>query len=108
MNCDFESMTTEELMKLVQEYEDQKNEFNQMQYALKIAMNSIYGAFCNVGFNYFNIEVAESITTQGRSLIQFGMESIDRYFCEMWHKDIELHNHRHSKTSLSQNTFRTK
>ena len=93
MNYNFESMTTEELMKLVQEFEDQKNEFNQMQYALKIAMNSIYGAFCNVGFNYFNIEVAESITTQGRSLIQFGMESIDRYFSEMWHKDIELHKH---------------
>lgn len=92
MEYDIENMSTEDLHILLGKLEDQRNEHNQLQYALKIAMNSIYGAFCNIGFNYFNIEAAEAITTQGRSLTKYGMACIDKYFTEMWHLDKELHN----------------
>lgn len=87
----YETMTLQELEKLAESIENKMNETNQMQYALKIAMNSIYGAFCNEGFNYFQIDVAESITTEGRGLCQHGEMLLNHYFKNLWHKDFELH-----------------
>lgn len=44
--------------------------FDTLQMALKIAMNSLYGALANVHFPLFNRDIAASITGNGRIFIQ--------------------------------------
>ena len=64
---------------------------NQLQYAIKIIINSIYGAFGNKYFYFYNRDIAQSITLQGQDLILFSMSAINMFFREKWHLDKELH-----------------
>lgn len=64
---------------------------DQVQYAIKIIINSVYGAFGNKYFYFHNRNIAQSITRQGRNLILFAMSAINHYFIKMWHTDYELH-----------------
>lgn len=61
------------------------------QNAIKILINSIYGAFGNKWFYFYNPDIAQSITLQGQDLIKFSIKAINHYFKEKWHVDIELH-----------------
>jgi hypothetical protein len=59
--------------------------------AIKIFINSCYGATASAYFVGFNIKVAEAITLQGQELIKFVQSIMNRYFLEFWHRDKELH-----------------
>lgn len=61
------------------------------QGAIKILINSIYGAFGNKWFYFYNVDIAQSITLQGQDMIKFSNRAIDFYFTEKWHLDTELH-----------------
>lgn len=61
------------------------------QGAIKILINSIYGAFGNKWFYFYNPDIAQSITLQGQDLIKFSIKAINFYFKERWHLDKELH-----------------
>lgn len=61
------------------------------QNAIKILINSIYGAFGNKWFYFYNPDIAQSITLQGQDLIKFSIKAVNHYFLEKWHKDEELH-----------------
>ena len=63
------------------------------QGAIKILINSIYGAFGNKWFYFYNIDIAQSITLQGQDMIKFANKAIDFYFKNRWHLDTELHDH---------------
>jgi DNA polymerase elongation subunit (family B) len=63
------------------------------QGAIKILINSIYGAFGNKWFYFYNPEIAQSITLQGQDMIKFANKAIDFYFKNKWHLDTELHEH---------------
>jgi DNA polymerase elongation subunit (family B) len=70
------------------------NEYKKLdlkQNALKILINSIYGAFANKYFYFHNVDIAQSITLQGQDLIKFSIRAINHYFNNLWHKDTELH-----------------
>jgi hypothetical protein len=79
------------LQKKIEELTALKNELKNEEQAIKLTMNSIYGAIGNNWFACFNPEVAESVTLQGQDLIKHSEKIIDRYFHEFWHKDSELH-----------------
>ena len=49
------------------------------QMAIKISMNSLYGACANVYFIYYIAEMAEAITTSGQLSIQYAQRSVNRY-----------------------------
>jgi len=66
---------------------------NQQQYAIKIIINSIYGAFGNKWFNFHDRNIAQSITLQGQDLIKYSIAAVNYYFRERWHLDKELHEH---------------
>jgi DNA polymerase elongation subunit (family B) len=59
--------------------------------AIKLTMNSIYGAIGNAWFVCFNPDVAEAVTLQGQDLIKYSEKILHRYFHEFWHQDKELH-----------------
>jgi DNA polymerase elongation subunit (family B) len=61
------------------------------QNAIKILINSIYGAFGNKWFYFYNPDIAQSITLQGQDLIKFSIKAVNHYFQEKWHLDQELH-----------------
>ena len=50
-------------------------------------LNSIYGAFGNPYFYFFNVDIAETITLQGKDAILYTEKLINYYFKEFWIKD---------------------
>ena len=62
--------------------EDLKRKMTQLhnaQMAIKIAMNSLYGATANVYFLYYIAEMAEAITTSGQLSIRYAQKSVNAY-----------------------------
>lgn len=59
--------------------------------AIKIFINSVYGATASPYFVGYNVRVAEAITLQGQEMIKFTQKIINRYFMEFWHRDKEIH-----------------
>ena len=59
--------------------------------AIKIFINSVYGATASPFFVGYNVKVAEAITLQGQEMIKFVTRIVNRYFLEFWHRDTELH-----------------
>lgn len=74
-----------EMLKTDQEYQNTKNEMLQkkivqldnQQMAVKILMNSLYGALGNAYFRYFDQRVAESITAGGRMSIKWAEKAVN-------------------------------
>lgn len=74
-----------------QEYETKKtkaleNEINTLenqQMAIKILMNSLYGALGNNFFRYFDVRIAEAITTCGQLAIRWAERSINKTMNEI-------------------------
>ena len=79
-------MSEKELLEKIEELTSLKNELKNEEQAIKLTMNSIYGAIGNNWFACFNPEVAESVTLQGQDLIKHSEKIIDRYFHDFWHK----------------------
>ena len=87
-------MTQEEIKEIEEKIERLtalKNELKNEEQAIKLTMNSIYGAIGNNFFVCFNPDVAESVTLQGQDLIKYSEMVLNRYFHEFWHLDKELH-----------------
>ena len=62
-----------------------------IQQAVKLIINSIYGAFANQYFHFYNIAIAEAVTLQGQDAIKYTEVKVEKYFREFWHKDKKLH-----------------
>jgi len=66
------------------------NEKSNEEQAIKIFINSVYGATASPYFIGYNVRVAEAITLQGQDIIKFVTKTVNRYFYEFWHRDTEL------------------
>lgn len=49
------------------------------QMAIKILMNSLYGAMGNIHFRYYDIRIAEGITASGRTAIRWAEKAVNDY-----------------------------
>lgn len=58
---------------------------------IKLIINSIYGAFANEFFHFYNVAIAESVTLQGQDAIKHTERMTNVYFMEYFHKDTQLH-----------------
>lgn len=81
-----------EIKSEIERLESLGHEYKNEEMAIKILINSFYGALANKYFISFNPDVAESVTLQGQDLIKTAEKFINKYFLEFWHKDEELHN----------------
>jgi DNA polymerase elongation subunit (family B) len=81
----------EETKNKILELTSLKNELKNEEQAIKLTMNSIYGAVGNSFFVCFNPDVAEAVTLQGQDMIKFSEKIVNKYFQEHWHLDHELH-----------------
>lgn len=55
------------------------NNLHNQQMAIKIAMNSLYGATANIYFLYYINDMAEAITTSGQLSIRWAQRSVNDY-----------------------------
>ena len=86
-----DNLSIEELEALAAKYDIMSNKFTAYEQAVKLSLNSIYGAFGNKWFHFFDINIAESITLQGQNAIIYSETVLNKYFNEFWHKDEKLH-----------------
>lgn len=86
-----DNLSIEELEALAAEYDIMSNKFTAYEQAVKLSLNSIYGAFGNKWFHFFDINIAESITLQGQNAIIYSETVLNKYFNDFWHKDTKLH-----------------
>ena len=69
------------------EIEKQIVTFNNQQMAIKILMNSLYGALSNEYFRYYDMRVAESITVTGQLTILWAQKTINQYLNKLLKTD---------------------
>ena len=84
-------LSQDEIKILVEHYSMLSAKFGAYEQAVKVMLNSIYGAFGNKWFHFFNIDIAESITLQGQSAILYSEKILNKYFQEFWTKDKAVH-----------------
>ena len=63
------------------------NQLHNSQMAIKIAMNSLYGATANIYFLYYINEMAEAITTSGQLSIRYAQKSVNAYLNKLLKTD---------------------
>ena len=77
-----------QMLKVEQEYQDNKSKkhllkeisrLNNMQMAMKIALNSAYGAVGNRYFRYYDLRIAEGITTSGQLSIRWMANKLNAF-----------------------------
>jgi DNA polymerase elongation subunit (family B) len=88
---DPEVATPEEIKKEIERLKQLSNEWKNEEQAIKILINSMYGALGNKWLVCFNPDVAETVTLQGQNLIKYAEKVINHYFANVWPKDNELH-----------------
>jgi len=88
-----QDLTRDEMQSLADHYEMMSAKYTAYEQAVKVTLNSIYGAFGNKWFHFFNIDIAESITLQGQSAILYSEKILNKYFQEFWPKDTKVHEH---------------
>lgn len=77
-----------DMLKAKQQLEDTKDpkwekeisRLNNMQMAVKIAINSAYGACGNAYFRYFDVRIAEGVTVSGQLSIRWIANKLNQYF----------------------------
>lgn len=88
-----ENPTIEEIDKEIKRLTKLANDFNNEQMAVKIFINSIYGACASPYFVAYNPMLAEAITLQGQDIIKFSSKVLNLYFHKYWQGDKALHQH---------------
>lgn len=92
LNKPEDELSKDEMQQLADYYQMMSAKYTAYEQAVKVTLNSIYGAFGNKWFHFFDIDIAESITLQGQSAILYSEKILNRYFQDFWQKDTEVHN----------------
>ena len=66
------------------------NQLHNAQMAIKIAMNSLYGATANIYFLYYINDMAEAITTSGQLSIRWAEKCVNAYLNKILKTDKDL------------------
>jgi len=90
-NKPIDQLTDADAKLLVDHYKQLSAKYTAYEQAVKLTLNSIYGAFGNKWFHFFNIDIAESITKQGKNAILYSESILNKYVQEFWHKDTATH-----------------
>ena len=65
--------------------------YNNYQLGTKVVINGIYGAFGFVGFYFYNKNIAESVTKQGKHAILNAEKLMNLWAQKAWHLDTKTH-----------------
>ena len=94
----YDNLTDKEKRAKIQELKEKINKvkgehdfFKAMQLGLKLVLNGSYGAFCHPAFTISNTNIANSITSLAREVINFMLDKIENYFYDDWGTDYKIH-----------------
>jgi len=90
-DINLEDLSTEELKSYLHQCNDKAKKYHNYEQAVKLTLNSIYGAFGNEWFYFYNLILAESITLQSQDAILYSERMMNKYFYDAWHLDKETH-----------------
>lgn len=76
---DIKSMSDSELLKHKSFLVKEISRLDNLQMGKKIALNSLYGALGNIHFRYYDLRLAESITTTGQLSIRWIANKLNTY-----------------------------
>lgn len=79
-----------ELKNKINKVKGERDFFKAMQLGLKLVLNGSYGAFCHPAFTISNTNIANSITSLSREVINYMLDHIEHYFYEEWWKDESI------------------
>jgi DNA polymerase elongation subunit (family B) len=65
--------------------------YNNYQLGTKVVINGIYGAFGFSGFYFYNKNIAEAVTKQGKHAILNAESLINKWAQKVWLKDKKTH-----------------
>lgn len=66
-----------------QDLREKIGQYNAMQHALKISLNSLYGAIGNAHFRYFDVRIAEAITLSGQTIVKWTEKRVNEYMSQL-------------------------
>ena len=87
-------MTTElknRVERIMSYCQTQADIYNNYQLGTKVVINGIYGAFGFSGFYFYNKNIAESVTKQGKHAILNAESLINKWAQKVWLKDKKTH-----------------
>lgn len=84
---DLSKLTDDELLKLKSTLETEVATLDNQQMAIKILMNSLYGALGNQFFRFFRLKTAEAITLYGQLAIRWAGKAVNTYLNELLKTD---------------------
>lgn len=77
-------LSLSELELLLQEKTVEAQRLNSIQYAYKIALNSLYGAFGTRFFRYYDVRMAEAVTCTGQTVIKWTQKITNDYLNKLF------------------------
>ena len=87
-------MTTElknRVERIMSYCQTQADIYNNYQLGTKVVINGIYGAFGFSGFYFYNKNIAEAVTKQGKHAILNAESLINKWAQKVWLKDKKTH-----------------
>ena len=75
---DYSKLSDEELDTIETQYGNEVTRLNNLQMARKVQINSIYGAFASPYFRYYDLRMAEGITTSGQLAIRWVSQDVNK------------------------------
>lgn len=87
-------MTDEVIKKIeksISELRDTYTKYHNWEQGTKRLINSFYGGLANPYMYFFNVNLAECITVQGKHAILYAESKINEYFQNYWYDDKETH-----------------
>lgn len=76
---DLSKLSNDELIVLYRDKKNKEATYEAMQMALKIALNSLYGAQANQHFRYYSTDIAEGITLTGQLTIRYISNALNEF-----------------------------
>lgn len=85
------SLSDDELYELYKHADDLRSFCSRMESVAKELCNSVYGGFGSASLRYFNQSVASDITAEGRWSCKLTEKVSEKYFRDVWPKDVKWH-----------------
>ena len=85
-------ISKEGIEKIINYCKTQADIYNNYQLGTKVVINGIYGAFGFSGFYFYNKDIAESVTKQGKDAILNAEKLINKWASKVWQLDRRTHN----------------
>ena len=87
---DFSKYSDEELLNLLREEEALVVRYNLFQLAMKILINSLYGALAEKSFRFYDVRLAEAITSTGQVMIKYSGRILNEHVSKIIGKCVDV------------------